>query len=353
VGTRTPRSVGPSGRSGAPAVDAMGRHLDRVLGPLLMPGVPCALLGYPNHNNVGDNAIWLGTRRYLHDRGIPLAYTCDLRSYSRDELARRLGGGTILLSGGGSLGDLWPGDQEFREQVVQDFPSVPIVQLPQSIHFADRSRLARAADAFNRHADLTLLVRDGASLERAREAFDVPSELCPDMAVALGPLRRPTPVVDVVWLRRTDREAAHGPLGVAARDVEEQDWTATSRRLSALRAAKRVAAPLGRVPGGSVPSGLGAAGIGHRIFAGSAYAAAALHLRRGRRLLGRGRVVVTERLHGHVLSLLLGIDHVVLDDRYGKLGSFFDTWSAGGGVQRASSPDDALARARALVADGR
>ncbi|WP_276524270.1 polysaccharide pyruvyl transferase family protein, partial [Enterobacter hormaechei] len=41
---------------------------------------------------------------------------------------------------------------------------------------------------------------------------------------------------------------------------------------------------------------------------------------RGLRLLSRGERIVTDRLHGHILSLLLGIPHVVLDNDYGKLG---------------------------------
>jgi exopolysaccharide biosynthesis protein PssK len=47
----------------------------------------------------------------------------------------------------------------------------------------------------------------------------------------------------------------------------------------------------------------------------------------GCRLLARGKVVVTDRLHGHILSLLLGIPHVLLDNSYGKLRHFHETWT--------------------------
>jgi pyruvyl transferase EpsO len=38
-------------------------------------------------------------------------------------------------------------------------------------------------------------------------------------------------------------------------------------------------------------------------------------------------VVITDRLHGHVLSMILGIPHVVIDNSYGKVLSFVNTWS--------------------------
>lgn len=54
---------------------------------------------------------------------------------------------------------------------------------------------------------------------------------------------------------------------------------------------------------------------------------ARLQLVRGCRLLTAGRVAVTDRLHGHVLALLLGLPHVLVADRYGKARSYWDTWT--------------------------
>jgi len=70
---------------------------------------------------------------------------------------------------------------------------------------------------------------------------------------------------------------------------------------------------------------------------------------RGCRILARGRVVVTDRLHGHLLSVLQGIPHVVLDNSYGKLSRFIGAWSHGSAlVKLASSPDEAHAMARTM-----
>jgi pyruvyl transferase EpsO len=74
--------------------------------------------------------------------------------------------------------------------------------------------------------------------------------------------------------------------------------------------------------------------------------------RRGVALLSAGRVVVTERLHGHLLCLLLGIPHVVLDNDYGKVHAFVRSWTEASPLCRlASSPEDALAQAQALAGE--
>ena len=49
----------------------------------------------------------------------------------------------------------------------------------------------------------------------------------------------------------------------------------------------------------------------------------------GLQLLQRGRVLVTDRLHGHILSTLLGVPHVLLDNQDQKLSSFHNTWTRG------------------------
>jgi pyruvyl transferase EpsO len=66
--------------------------------------------------------------------------------------------------------------------------------------------------------------------------------------------------------------------------------------------------------------------------------------------LARGRVVVTERLHGHILSLHLGIPNVALDYNYGKTRSFYETWTANWDRTRfAESADEAAGLARTLL----
>jgi hypothetical protein len=77
---------------------------------------------------------------------------------------------------------------------------------------------------------------------------------------------------------------------------------------------------------------------------------------RGLRMLSRGQVVVTNRLHAHLLCLLAGIPHVVCDTANGKIFAYRDTWFAaataeqwpGRLVRFAASPAEAVEQAEDL-----
>ena len=67
--------------------------------------------------------------------------------------------------------------------------------------------------------------------------------------------------------------------------------------------------------------------------------------------LAHGRVVVTDRLHGHILSTLAGIPHVVLDNASGKSRAMYETWTSScESVRFAEDLDGATALASELLA---
>jgi pyruvyl transferase EpsO len=302
-------------------VRALAGELERTLGPLLAGARRVALLDYPAYPNVGDSAIWLGELALLEALGARPVYRADLRGFRAGRLRARVGDGPILLSGGGNLGDLWERHQRFREAVVRAFPENPIVQLPQSIWFGDPVALARAKAVFDAHPRLVLLVRDRRSLALARETFRARSALCPDPAFCLGPLPRPGPPRhDTVWLLRTDGESARSGEPPAAPEGARFDWRRDPSPLRLVALQDRLAAAAAR--GG--PAAAWLARAAEATYAPVARARLASGLAR----LAAGRRVVTDRLHGHVLCLLLGIPHVLLDDRFGKLRAFHETWTS-------------------------
>jgi pyruvyl transferase EpsO len=309
-----------------------------------------ALIDYPTGGNVGDQAIWLGTTAYFARRSqFNIVYITDRFKYSHDAVARAVPvGSTILIHGGGNLGDTYPSIQKFRESVIARFGDRRIVQMPQTIHFSSRSAARTAAKVFNRHPDLTLLVRDHSSEARARELFRCRIELCPDMAFQLDLPRAGPADHDAVWLARTDNERRYA--SVTRPGILVTDWfdhmPGRTRWAVQYRAHVLKSRALTQLPGSL-------AGL-RRIRVGAFDAPAWRYLVPGLRLVSRGELLITDRLHGHILSLLTGVPNILLDNSYGKLRSHYESWtSASDRTWWTSCPEEALELARSLNRDSR
>jgi pyruvyl transferase EpsO len=326
----------------------LGEIIDKTLRSLLRTGDRCALLDYPGYANVGDSAIWLGERACLDRLGIVVTYTCDASTYSEERLRSQVGAGPILLTGGGNLGDLWPRHQELREAVIRAFPRNKIIQLPQTLWFEKQVSLARARTAFNSHSDLTILVRDQRSRELAQSEFRATALLCPDMAFALGPLPRSgDPDQDILCLLRQDIESIGATSRAEELRSESVDWL-TDQPSVRLRLNRFLVEQQHRHPRFYNWAAPALAAPRARLWQGLALE----RVQRGCALLSRGEVVITDRLHGHILSLLLGIPHVVLDNSYGKISSFYETWTRTSELAHwAETRAEAAALARDLIAN--
>jgi exopolysaccharide biosynthesis predicted pyruvyltransferase EpsI len=175
-----------------------------------------------------------------------------------------------------------------------------IVQLPQSIHFRAGEGLDRFAACVAAHPDFHLYVRDAQSLALAQR-LSCPVALAPDSAFALGAQPRGPADCDLLMLMRTDDERVAGDRGPVPKGAVVLDW----------------------LEDGVLPAweaGVPRPANYERL--------ARARVARGLTLLSRGRQIVTDRLHAHILALLLGIPHVALDNEYGKLSAYIAAWTA-------------------------
>lgn len=299
--------------------DALITDLKREIDTQLMPLLddrPFALVDYPDHSNVGDSAIWLGETAFFAAHGRQPAYASTLRNHAPHDMVEAIGGGTIFLHGGGNFGTIWQAHQDFRIEMMRRFPDNRIVQLPQSIHFASEESIAETARAIEAHGRFTLMVRDVPSLEFARRHFQCRVLLAPDMAFYMGGLDRGPPTHDIFYLMRTDLEKAiDGQVRPAGRSIAVADWLVEDRMQIRLSLAASKLLTLADNP---------------RAARVKTYdRLARTRLERGIAMLSSGRAVVTDRLHGHILSTLLDLPHVALDNSYRKLGNFIDAWTGG------------------------
>ncbi|MDD5562980.1 MAG: polysaccharide pyruvyl transferase family protein [Thermoanaerobaculaceae bacterium] len=349
------------GDGASPTPDAAGDLLDRlratldsVIGAALAGHPEVALATFPSHWNLGDTAVWAGQRATLARLGVRVPYVCDFRTYRPAALRRALPEGPILLSGGGNFGDVYPNEQGLRERILDDFPDRLVVQLPQSVWFRSEANVDAMRRRCERNGRFVMLVRDRRSLDLARARFAVPAHLAPDMAFGLPDLRprRRAAATDVLWLLRRDIETSRRATRVAAARRAPgavRDWTRPA---------------LGRR---DAPWGLYARAIwlslrirrtprtllrGREAWVRRSFETlASLRMEIACRFVSAGRVLVTDRLHGHILALLLGVPNVCLDNRDGKVSHFYETWTAGHPlVGWADSLPEAEALARRLLA---
>ncbi len=284
------------------------------------------LLDFPHHRNAGDSLIYAGEKRYLARLGLGRPYTVDRGWFDIKRLRRALPESVVLFHGGGNLGDLWPRFQEFREAVIPLLVGTKVVILSQSLWFTDPARAARANRIFAAHGDVTVLLRDHDSLQRAAELLpDVRALFCPDMAFGIPPLSRRQPARQpLVFLSRDDVEKnlaiAVSPALASLAGVRT-DWRSGMvsfhrAQWAATRLAGRIYWKLAK--GRSALEGL---------LLPTLESLSAINFASASRIVSRGEVLITDRLHAHILAILLGIPHVVLDNDYGKISSVFRDYS--------------------------
>lgn len=333
-------------------VSSLQTQIIEMLKRLIPAGAKVAHVGYPDHWNTGDQAIWLGTEAALEHLGVEVVYQCNHASYQKDVMSKLVGNGPILIAGGGNLGDVWPNEQRLREKVLHDFPQNPVLQLPQSLWFEHDENLHRFQDICSRHQNFHLVVRDNQSLTMAEDMLSAHVHFWPDLAFGLGNIERPyQPSQEIVWLSRSDRESAGYPEQAVDLDVEFLDWvdSETVDQFYSVRAAKhqqRIKEFQHQLSGNS-----GNLSKCSSLIAAHYRSLARLRVRRGLEMLSTGKVVISDRLHAHILCLLMGIPHVVLDNSYKKVSSFFKSWTSTSPIARwAASPEAALREAKLLAA---
>jgi pyruvyl transferase EpsO len=323
-------------------------QIDGALDAVIPAGRPVALLHYPYDGNVGNHMMWVATTDYLAERGIPVGFVAHANNCDPPALRRAIGSGPVLLLGGVTLSRLWPHIGKVTRLVAAGFPDNPIVSLPATCLFVDEEDRRVSGKAFGDHPRVTVMTREARSTEQARGAFpsNVQVVTVPDVALRLPPQpRRTEPRLDIIWLARVDPEAT----GVAPpADVKVFDWPGYPRSIPGVYYRLRASGVLSHVRSSRLGRVAGKAA--DALMVGLYRSASEAALRHGNAILDEGRVLVTDRMHPHILAALRGQDVVLLPERFGKNRAIFD---AGTGrlsrVHWAETPAEALELARALA----
>lgn len=245
--------------------------------------------------------------------------------------------GALVLLGGGNFGDLYPESQQLRESIVSDFANATVLQMPQSVHFDEDSARDATLERFIAHPHLTVLARDEQSL-RALSAAGLQSRLCPDVSHFLLPGLHAPLGSGVLVLPRADRERAH-PTDVYPSSWKDWDMSPKDAP-EQIRRALRLASIVSMLrPSAEV-----------KLWQPCWTIFAKVSLARGVRLIKDYETVVTDRLHGVLLSRMLGRRVIAVDNSYGKVFRYLDTWLRDDPwIERAPDHSTAIALARQHV----
>lgn len=274
-------------------------------------------LDAPTYRNFGDSMIWEGSRRYLRELGFRIRYTADIRRFRDEDLRKVPSDAILVLEGGGNLGDLWPTCEEFRQHIVRTYPQRRIVVMPQSIHFEGSEALERSAAGYRRGENLTVLLRESRSMDIAESNLkDVDIRFCYDAALGVRVPELPVArkKAGPVIIARGDKESRPDDAAFLAEHAGE-DWRASRINQVVWDRMVWLKNYYPHLPR-EVQNRTRAPHLPYDVMR-------ALNIGAAMRQLDGAPVVVTNRLHGHVLAALLGIPHVVTDNSYGKVSGIF------------------------------
>lgn len=310
-------------------VDELSMNIRSSLLPLIVSDY--VLLDCPFYPNIGDMMIWQGELEML--KGLPYKCLGQSSLVTFRESAKVKPSTTILLQGGGNFGDLWRDHSEFRLKIVEEYPENPIIIFPQSVYYRDKKLMARDAEVFARHKNLTICARDINSYEILDEHFKNNVLLVPDMAFCMDvkKLNRWSLKKSdrTLYLQRNDKELKDNQLTPQQNksDVEVRDWPTFEHRGVRTLIMVGLARMLLAIKGSELTRWM------HPILAPlmdcSAKSYMKYAVKQGVRFISPYKKVYSTRLHAGILSILLGVKCQFIDNSYGKNSSYFNTWLNG------------------------
>ncbi len=285
------------------------------------------LLDTPDHVNVGDQLIAQGEIDFLATLGIEPDHTCSVHTFDWRDLSPDT---LILLHGGGNFGDVWPVHQRFRRKVIERYPNNQALVFPQSVQYSSHENLIADARAYSAHPNLTICVRDHFSHALLTEHFVNEILLLPDMAFAstYQPALKCQRRKKKLLLKRNDREILEDiDYSNFQSGFEFSDWPTFNMTGGAL--INRVSNRANRLASRYVYQVAKLGTKADNTFGLGFCKGRKSLINTGVDFLSDFDLIVTTRLHGHILSLLLGLPSILIDNNYGKNSRFHDTWLTG------------------------
>lgn len=276
------------------------------------------MFGIPTYNNLGDQAIAYAEKRFF-EKNFPEITYIEITEPQTDQAIEELlpllrDSDIIAYTGGGNIGSVHMSHEIPRRKVFSTFIDNKTISFPQSVNFEDtpegQKELKKTQEAYNKNPNLTIVARETQSLEYFKKHFEADVIYTADIVLSLKPNRPDVEREDVLFIMREDAEKVTSDrlvdelssnLEKVGDNVEEtdtvlpfkayDDGTRTGENLDVVRISER-----------------------QWLF------------ERKLDQIKSSEVVVTDRLHGMIFSVITQTPCLVFDNSYGKASASYYNW---------------------------
>ncbi len=255
----------------------------------------------PCFDNLGDHAIAYATRIYLEDfvrrnsqyqlfiidgwKTAEVIWTLKKQISPKD---------IIFCQGGGNMGSLYPFAEEFRNKVLRNFKKNRIIIFPQTIYLSDDENGKKVAAAmkkvFSACEDLTIFARDHRSAEIMKTLFHNSIIEMTDIVASLDKVKPNNNSRDgIILCLRSDKESAlnsHQKQKLYALAKEQSETVIVTDTIAIRELSMEERSDV---------------------------------LEKKWDVFSASRLVITDRLHGMIFSLITGTPCIVLGNNHHKV----------------------------------
>lgn len=268
------------------------------------------LIGIPEHGNLGDQAIGYAEKEFLSKivSNRKVFYITEYGFYNKylhlKKFLRKNPNSEILWHGGGNIGDIYKFHETMRLFAVEKLPNVKFTIMPQSIDYNDDSKkLCYAKKIYNSHLKLTFCTREKESYEKAKRYFPkCKVYLVPDIVMTYKPNIKIINRQNVLLCTRNDIEVNTESKSNIKRIIKILEKDDIPYKVTDTVDEENYSCEFKKQGEGLYNK--------WKQFASS-------------------KVVITDRLHGMIFSLITNTPCIALDNSTGKVSSFYHTWLEG------------------------
>lgn len=264
------------------------------------------LVGTAEHSNIGDAAIVAGEYEFLK-KYYPDYKIVEISTYKFEEeypLMQSVitNDDMIFIHGGGNLGTLYSNEENVRRTVINDYPNNKIVILPQTIYFSDdesgKKELLISSKIYNRHKHLTIFTRGLESLTFAKRHFS--RACCVNM-------------LDSAHMLHADYGYERNGVLLCIRDITDESGLTENQYDTVFKLVKGVYPDVEtskNIYCDDIPKEIRRRVVDNEL-----------------RLFSRHKVIVTDRLHGLIFSVITRTPCVLLSAYNQKIAEFAENFA--------------------------